>query len=97
MVRPRNDPIKIDLIFTLSVSLNRERKLIIETAIMMPGIAYPEIERLEIKFKNLLFSTRFPKLTKNEKNIISDDVQNIKKKVFKFISIKFIFFKYSGN
>tara|TARA_B100001057_G_scaffold139155_1_gene138823 strand:+ start:298 stop:546 length:249 start_codon:yes stop_codon:yes gene_type:complete len=81
----------------LSKSLNKAKKLITETAIIIPGIAYPEIERLVIIFKNLLFKTRLPKLTKKEKKIISNDVKKIKKKVFKFNSIKFKFFAYSGN
>ena len=44
-----------------------DKNVITAIAIKIPGIAYPEIERFEIKINVLFFSALFPKLQKKRK------------------------------
>ena len=77
--------------------LINEKKLIMETEIIIPGIAYPEIERLEKKFKNLFFKTLLPKFVNRAREITKNAVQNMSMKVLKFNFNMFRLSKYSGN
>ena len=63
--RPSIDPKNIFLIerrprVFIIVSSNHAIKVIKATANITPGIAYPEIDRVDNKFKILLFETLFP-------------------------------------
>ena len=60
---------------------NDEKNVITAIAIKSPGMAYPEIDRFEIKFKKLFFKILFPKLQKKAKEISMRDVTNIKRNV----------------
>ena len=68
-----------------------------ETEIIIPGIAQPDIDKFDKKFKKLFFKTLLPKFTIIEKRIRIVDVQNIKIKVLKFNFKISRLFKYSGN
>ena len=77
--------------------LTNEKKLIIDTEIMIPGIAQPEIERLLKTLKKRFFKTLFPKFVKIATDIKRNDVKKISKKVLK-LSFKISrFARYSGN
>ena len=88
------DPINIDFIVFISKKLitllsNQEINEIYATASIIPGIAYPQIENVVKKFKNLLFVTLFPKFDINANNI-STLLANITNKiVFKNNSVIF--------
>ena len=67
-----------------------EKIVITAIEIKIPGIAQPEIERLEIVFKKLFFNSLFPKLQKKENEIRIVEVVIIRKSVFKFKANKLI-------
>ena len=59
------EPIKIDLIELIPKKIiillsNQEMKVINATAKIIPGIAYPDIEKVVSISKNLLLETLFP-------------------------------------
>ena len=95
-IKPENEPIKNVLKFILVILSSNERKLIIDTDIIIPGIAYPEIDKFEMKFKNLFFNTLFPKFVTKESVININAVIVIRKKVFKLSLKIFRLLKYSG-
>ena len=61
-----------------------EKKLIIATEITIPGIAYPEIDKLEQILRSLLLIVLMPKFTKKDRLIINNEEIKIN-----FIELKF--------
>ena len=76
----------IDLKFKPKMFEIPDKNVITAIAIKIPGIAYPEIERFEIKINVLFFIALFPKLQKKENKIKNKDVVTIKINVLKFNS-----------
>ena len=74
-----------------------DKKLMIETEIIIPGIAQPEIDKFEKELNNLFLNTLLPKLLIKENAIIKEAVQKMIKKVFRLSFKIFRFSKYSGN
>ena len=88
---------KIFFRFKTKKSSKKERKDKIETEIIIPGIAQPETEKNEMKFKSLLFKTLIEKLVMTERIINISDVMITILSVLTFNLNKSMFEKYSGN
>ena len=72
-----------------TVLSNQEIKVIKATARIIPGIAYPETEKVVSNSRNLLFDTLFPQFEKKDKEIKIQQDKNTSNIVLKINSVIF--------
>ena len=74
----------------VKASLIHEKKDINATANIIPGIAYPDIEKILRLSKILLLDSLFPKFIKKAKDIKIELAKTTNNNVFKFNAIIFV-------